>query len=155
MAIRRETKHSMLRRCQGWDYRQPCIYQITLVLSDRRSQALGRLEIGEVLGLPPQAQNHLPREGDEEVPSRSVLEAAASSRVILSPAGEAVFAEFRRIGEHHPDVRPLLMQVMPDHVHFILRVMQVTESSSGPMFSFGFRLSARGETGWWAEDRER
>ena len=45
MAMLAETKHSMLRRCNGWDYRQPCIYQITLVLADRRSEALGRLEI--------------------------------------------------------------------------------------------------------------
>ena len=45
MEARRETKPSMLRRCLGWDYRQPGIYQITLVLADRRSQALGRLVI--------------------------------------------------------------------------------------------------------------
>ncbi|MBQ3746833.1 MAG: hypothetical protein II863_05435, partial [Kiritimatiellae bacterium] len=45
MAIRLETRPSMLRRCRGWDYRQPCIYMITLVLADRRSQALGRLVI--------------------------------------------------------------------------------------------------------------
>ena len=34
MAICAKTKHSMLRRCNGWDYRQPCIYQITLVLAE-------------------------------------------------------------------------------------------------------------------------
>ena len=50
-AMRAEAKHSMLRRCNGWDYRQPCIYQITLVLADRRSQALGGLK------LPLQAQD--------------------------------------------------------------------------------------------------
>ena len=47
MEFRRDIKPSMLRRCRGWDYRQPCIYQITLVLADRRSQALGRLVIPE------------------------------------------------------------------------------------------------------------
>ena len=41
--VMREKKPSMLRRCRGWDYRQPCIYQITIVLADRRSQALGSL----------------------------------------------------------------------------------------------------------------
>ena len=45
MAMRLESKHSMLRRCRGWDYRQPCIYQITLVLADCKSKALGRLVI--------------------------------------------------------------------------------------------------------------
>ena len=44
--FRCETKPSMLRRCRGWDYRQPCIYMITLVLADRRSQALGKLKLG-------------------------------------------------------------------------------------------------------------
>ncbi len=43
-AIREEIKPSMLRRCNGRDYSQPCIYQITLALADRRSEALGRLE---------------------------------------------------------------------------------------------------------------
>lgn len=51
MEIRAEIKPSMLRRCNGWDYRQPCIYQITLVLADRRSEALGRLEIPRAAAL--------------------------------------------------------------------------------------------------------
>ena len=48
----KETIHSMLRRCIGWDYSQPCIYMITVVLADRPSQALGRLE-GEEIALTP------------------------------------------------------------------------------------------------------
>ena len=49
----------MLRRCRGWDYRQPCIYQITLVLADRKSKALGRLVIlgQKNLALPRQAHD--------------------------------------------------------------------------------------------------
>ena len=48
----KETVHSMLRRCIGWDYSQPCIYMITVVLADRQSRALGRLSsvIGEEFG---------------------------------------------------------------------------------------------------------
>ena len=75
MSIMVETKHSMLRRCRNWDYRrQPCIYQVTLVLADRRSQTLGRLMI-------PSCTEHS---------SGSVLEAATSSYIALTPAGEAV-----------------------------------------------------------------
>lgn len=37
----------MTWRCQGWDYCQPCIYQITIVLADRRSKALGRLLVAD------------------------------------------------------------------------------------------------------------
>ena len=41
--------HSMLRRCEGWDYSQPCIYMITVDLADRRSQALGSV-IADTIG---------------------------------------------------------------------------------------------------------
>ena len=50
------------------------------------------------------------------------LEAAASSYIALTPTGEAVKDEFLRIGEHHPEIKPLFIQVMPDHVHFIIHV---------------------------------
>lgn len=41
----RPTRHSRLQRCREWDYHQPAIYQITLVLSDSSSLALSRLVI--------------------------------------------------------------------------------------------------------------
>ena len=111
--MRFETKHSMLRRCIGWDYRQPCIYQITLVLADRRSQALGRLVIDQ--GLPPVAQDKTC-----SVPRAEAL--GVMAHVELSAAGEAVLSEWKHIGEYHPEIKPLFMQVMPDHVHGILQV---------------------------------
>ena len=40
-----EQSKRMLQRCWGWDYKAPCIYQVTLALADRRSEALGRLVI--------------------------------------------------------------------------------------------------------------
>lgn len=48
--LRRETVPSMLRRLAGWDYRQRAIYQITMTLADRASQALGCLEVMDVEG---------------------------------------------------------------------------------------------------------
>ena len=36
--LRRETVHSMKRRCRDWDYRSRCIYMITVELADRRSK---------------------------------------------------------------------------------------------------------------------
>ena len=112
MAIRAEIKHSMLRRCNGWDYRQPCIYQITLVLADRKSQALGRLV------MPRAAASGTGLSLD------SVLEAAASSYIALSPTGEAVKREFWALGEHHPEIKPLEIAIMPDHIHFIIWVLR-------------------------------
>ena len=48
-ALVRDTIHSMLRRCKGWDYSQPAVYMITIVLADRRSMALGEV-LADVLG---------------------------------------------------------------------------------------------------------
>lgn len=132
MNIRCETKPSMLRRCRDWDYRQPCIYQITLVLADRRSQALGSLVIPDAPG--------------------SVLEAAASSFISLSPAGEAVMREWRCIAAHHPETKPLFMQIMPDHVHFILQVERPMAMPLGNViggFKAGTSKAAIGRPGLW------
>ena len=182
MAIRLETKHSMLRRCRGWDYRQPCIYQITLVLADRKSKALGRLVISgqENLALPRQAHDR-PRQAHDRplsaqdgalqaldktllvqdslrglvsVTAAAGLEAAASSYVALTSAGEAVKGEFLRIGEHHPEIKPLFIQVMPDHVHFIIHVTKPMARPLGQAiagFKAGSSKAAIGKGGLWAE----
>ena len=153
--MRFETKHSMLRRCIGWDYRQPCIYQITLVLADRRSQAFGRLVIDH--GLPPVAQDRhgLPPLAQDRsclVPGTEAL--GVMAHVELSAAGEAVLSEWKHIGEHHPEIKPLFMQVMPDHVHGIL---QVTRPMARPLgvaiggFKTGSSKAAIGCSGLWAE----
>ena len=152
MAIRAEIKHSMLRRCNGWDYRQPGIYQITLVLADRKSQALGRLVIPRAAAL------------DTEQPEAttsctglsfdSVLEAAASSYIALSPAGEAVKREFWALGEHHPEIKPLEIAIMPDHIHFIIWVLRPMAKPLGNAiggFKAGSSKAAIGKGGLWAE----
>ena len=165
MAMRAETKHSMLRRCRGWDYRQPCIYQITLVLADRKSKAFGRLEIP---ALPSGAQNRpLQVQGrllqannvsGSSVPSAealgSALALAASAEIALTPAGEAVKREFWALGEHHPEIKPLFIQVMPDHVHFIIHVTKPMARPLGQAmagFKTGCSKAAIGKGGLWAE----
>lgn len=175
MAIRLETKHSMLRRCRGWDYCQPCIYQITLVLADRKSKALGRLVIlgQKNLALPRQAHDR-PLSAEDRalqaldktlavqngslglvsVTAAPSLEAAASSYIALTPAGEAVKDEFLRIGEHHPEIKPLFIQVMPDHVHFIIHVTKPMARPLGQAmagFKAGSSKAAIGKGGLWAE----
>ena len=152
MAIRAEIKHSMLRRCNGWDYRQPCIYQITLVLADRRSQALGRLEIPEATA----SGTRQPRAAalGTELSFDSVLEAAASSYIALSPAGEAVKREFWALGEHHPEIKPLEIAIMPDHIHFIIWVLRPMAKPLGNAiggFKAGSSKAAIGKGGLWAE----
>ena len=177
MAMRAETKHSMLRRCRGWDYRQPCIYQITLVLADRKSKALGRLKIPDLalpcqaqdnLGLPPQAQDRpLQVQGrllqannvsGSSLPSAEAIgfapALAASAEIALTLAGEAVKREFWALGEHHPEIKPLFIQVMPDHVHFIIHVTKPMARPLGQAmagFKTGCSKAAIGKGGLWAE----
>ena len=128
----------MLRRCLNWDYRAPCIYQITLVLAARASQSLGRLVV-DANGM----------EGGCFSPE------AVRAHVEPSPQGRAVLAEWQNVGARHPEVRPLFMQLMPDHVHFILRVERRLERPLGQVVAglkTGFSKAATGRGGLWAED---
>ena len=98
---RREVKHSMLRRCFGWDYTQPCIYQITIVLAERGSKALGEIVVDEV------------GEGGRPI----------AAHCELTELGRAILDHWLKIGEFTPEIKPLYCQVMPDHLHAILRVV--------------------------------
>ena len=131
-------KHSMLRRCLNWDYKAPCIYQITLVLADRASQALGRLVIDNA----------------GAGASGAFDPAAVRAHVEPSPQGKAVLSEWRTIGAHHPEIRPLFVQLMPDHAHFIVRVERRLERPLGQLlagFKTGSSKAASGRPGFWAE----
>lgn len=98
---RREVKHSMLRRCFDWDYTQPCIYQITIVLAERGSKALGEIVVDEV------------GEGGRPIVAHCEL----------TELGRAILDHWLRIGEFTPEIKPLYCQIMPDHLHAILRVL--------------------------------
>ena len=98
---RREVQHSMLRRCFNWDYTQPCIYQITIVLAERGSKALGEIVVDEV------------GEGGRPI----------AAHCELTELGRAILEHWLRIGEFTPEIKPLYCQIMPDHLHAILRVV--------------------------------
>ena len=98
-------------------------------------------------GLPPAAQDK-----SCSVPGAEAL--GVMAHVELSAAGEAVLSEWKRIGEHHPEIRPLFMQVMPDHVHGILQVMRPMAKPLGIAiggFKTGSSKAAIGRPGLWAE----
>lgn len=97
---RRETIHRMTRRCDGWDYRQRAIYQVTLVQADRARPLLGRLVID-----------------DPKAPPEAV-----TARVEPSELGAAILAHWKRLGDFTPEIKPLFGQLMPDHLHAILDV---------------------------------
>ena len=116
-ALVRDTIHSMLRRCKGWDYSQPAVYMITIVLADRRSRALG-----EVLG-------------------DTIAEHCAerSARCELTALGQAVAACWEAIPRFYPHVELICHQVMPDHFHGILRVKERLPCHLGQVVK-GFKL---------------
>ena len=97
----REIKHSMLRRCFGWDYTQPCIYQITIVLAERGAKALGEVVVDEI------------GEGGRPI----------AAHCELTELGRAILDHWLKIGEFTPEIKPLYCQIMPDHLHAILRVV--------------------------------
>ena len=99
---RREVKHSMLRRCFDWDYTQPCIYQITIVLAERGSKALGEIVVDEV------------GKGGRPV----------AAHCELTDLGRAILDHWLKIGEFTPEIKPIYCQIMPDHLHAILRVLR-------------------------------
>lgn len=132
MEIRCETKHSMHRRCRDWDYRSRAIYSLTWSLADRRSNALGSLVIDD------------PGGGDP---------AEVKAHIELTPAGRAVKAEWHRIDRHWPEIKPIAIQIMPDHIHAVLFVQRPMPKPLGIAiggFKAGSSKAAIGRPGFWA-----
>jgi len=128
-----ERKNKMLQRCWGWDYKAPCIYSITIAIADRQSMALGRLVVDNDGGGNP---------------------ANVVAHVEPTAAGRAVVAEWRRMGELTPAIRPLEIQIMPDHIHFIVRVTERLARPLGQIiagFKTGSSKAATGKPGFWSE----
>ena len=144
--LRRETIHRMGRRRTGWDYCAPCIYEITMVLEDRRAKALGRLVVrnpaacaagggtdgGARACAAGGGTDGEARAGERAGEWLSIDEARAlklgpdqvEARVVRSALGAAVFAHFRRIAEFTPEIKPRYCEIMPDHLHLILQVVR-------------------------------
>ena len=93
-ALMRDVIHRMGRRCRNWDYRGKGVYQITITLDDRRSQALGRL-------------------GHEE---------KRGAFVALSELGRLVEGVLSELPNQWLGVEVLGVQIMPDHLHVVLAV---------------------------------
>jgi len=112
-----EKKPSMLRRCVGHDYTSRQIYMITMVTERRRPL------FGQVVG-----KSDAPA-GSDDAP-----------RIELSPLGQRVNDEWWAASQHHPEVRVLALQMMPDHLHGILFVQEQMEKPLG-MLLRGFKQS--------------
>ena len=93
-AIMRDVIHRMGRRCFRWDYCGKGTYMITMTLTDRSKSLFGRL----------------------------VGVSAETAAIELSELGRAVDAHLRRISEFTPEIELLGAQLMPEHLHAVLRV---------------------------------
>ena len=93
-ALMRDVIHRMGRRCRNWDYCGRGAYLVTMTLADRSQPLLGR-----IAGESPETAAFAP-----------------------SPLGAAIDAHLRRIGDFTPEIEVLGAQLMPDHLHAVLRV---------------------------------
>lgn len=103
-----EKKPSMLRRCVDNDYTARRMYMITMVTEGRRPL------FGQVMGR-----------------SEAVETSPEAPHVELSPLGAAVAEIWQSISSHHPEVKVVALQMMPDHLHAILFVKERMEKPLG------------------------
>ena len=108
-----ETKHRMTRRLAGWDYCQRAIYMITVTLEDRRGEPLGKL-----------AQN-----GESQ------------NCIAPTPFGEAVLEALAEMPRIALQVEIIAVQLMPDHIHFIVFVKAPLARPLGSLVR-GFKAGA-------------
>ena len=111
----KEKVPSMKRRSFVNNYNGPHVYMLTLVVEGRRP-LLGRLA------------GH----------SDGTADSDEAPRVVFSPLGEAVYQCWRAIPQHHPEVQLIAFQMMPDHLHGVLRVKEDMQQHLGQVVS-GFK----------------
>ncbi len=115
--LRRETIHRMTRRCLKWDYCGTGVYLITIVLNDRSQPVLGRL-------ICPNGQADF-----------------RDARIELTELGRRIEAHFLKIGDFTPEIEVVGVQVMPEHLHGVLRVMRRLSKPLGEQLR-GFKIGA-------------
>jgi REP element-mobilizing transposase RayT len=100
-AFRQEVKHRMGRRLNGWNYAGRGIYMITITIEGRRP-LLGRLvKVGGEWSVEPSAAGRIVQDCLAEVPMQ------------------------------WPGVSLIAVQLMPDHLHFIIFVEQAQQKPLG------------------------
>ena len=132
-AIMRDVIHRMGRRCFKWDYCGKGVYMVTMTLADRSKPLFGRL----------------------------VGESAETAAIELSELGQAVDAHLWRIGEFTPEIELLGAQLMPEHLHAVLRVMRqmakplgiALRGFKGGASQLFWRLAPPEETRRWHAER--
>ena len=146
--IGRDTIHSMLRRRNGWNYKGPGLYMITLTLADRSCGWLGELEVKGALASKLASTGLSARElAPGCLLARGCFQDLPSPfdcRIVLTPLGEAVAAAWREISANWPGVEARDLQVMPEHLHGVIRVVTPQRHPLGQIVG-SFKARATGK----------
>lgn len=107
----------MTRRLTGWDYTRPWIYEVNLEMVDRASRALGEIVVDE----------------------RNAAGVPTAAHCELTPLGKRVLESWFQIEKFYPECKVLAEQVMPEHFHGIIRVMEKLKKPLGSVIN-GFKI---------------
>lgn len=129
---RYDCDHSKTHRMNCHDYKARSIYLLTITLADRSHPLLGTLRWKQ-------------EEGEDGKPTQSATDREAV--VDLTPLGKCVLDCWEQIPAHYPDVRTIILQIMPEHLHGVLFVTQDQEAHLGQMVK-GFKVGC--SKAWWA-----
>ena len=102
-------RHSMNRRYHNWNYTSPAIYMITITQENRRLPLLVKVIVDKHSNIPEEILAHCE-------PTR---------------LGKIVWKTWKDMMNSFPGIRPLYFQLMEEHIHFILQVMQFLERPLG------------------------
>lgn len=107
-APRLPIRHNMKRRCTNHDYRSRCMYMVTLVVEGRRPL------LGTLTGDP------MKKKGER-----------GCAALVPSQFGRAVVKAWKELPLRFPALRNLDLQLMPDHLHFIIFFTAVSDVTLG------------------------
>lgn len=113
-----DKKPSMKRRCEENDYTERGLYMVTLAIEGRQPL------LGQLAG------------------NAAINEGPDSPHVVLSPFGEQVKACWLAIQQYNPQIEPIKLCIMPDHIHGILFVHEKIERHLGHVIN-GFKAGTR------------
>lgn len=114
----KEKKLSMKRRCEQNDYHDRRIYMITMAIEGRQPL------LGTIRG------------------KSNITEGDQAPHVDLSPLGKKVKECWMKIPFFHPQVKPIKLCIMPDHIHGVLFVTEKMDAHLGIVVN-GFKTGTR------------
>lgn len=120
---RAEVKHSMHRRCKGWDYCKPWTYLVTM---DTQHHDIAPMPLIDGYRLPEGLARLYAKGGHPHLFGELAeeLDADGNAVIMLNAMGRAVEREIDGIASYHPEVQVLRRVVMPNHIHMIIKVVR-------------------------------